>query len=199
MIVLPSHHLDHHTEAAATAIVELIPPQSSKLSRLTSLVYTAGATVHDLVLMRAVNQVITTAAAAASATTIVLSSASFGGDTIASGDYLVVEHADGTHGIHLASALSVLTVTINALAKAVNAGAKVWIMGAPGDTNYHQTLKSIASTRIEFKDDTSGLITSGYDIGTYNRDGLNDPLLIYSANGTNAGVFNWGSATYIRR
>ena len=196
-MTVASHHFDYQTQSAGTAIVELIPPLARYRSRLDTLVYTPAATAHDLILMKAINEVITTAAAAASDTSLVLSSASFGADTIASGDYLVVEHADGTYGVYLASGLSTLTVTINALAKAVNAGAKVWIMGAPGDSTYHLTIKTVASTK-EVHESISGLIESGYDIGTYSRDGIGDPLLVYSANGTNAGSIQRGSASYHR-
>ncbi|MCI0352005.1 MAG: hypothetical protein L0Z53_21505 [Acidobacteriales bacterium] len=128
---------------------------------------------------------------------MVVSSATFGGDTIASGDYLVIQHGDGTYGLYLASALASLTVTINALTKAVVSGDYVWIMGAPGDSSYHLTLKSITNDRVEFKDDASGLITSGYDIGTFSRDGLFDPLVIHSDNATAAGTINYGSAAYV--
>lgn len=192
-----AHHIDHHTEAFGTVITELIPPVSNRIAKLTSLVYTAAGTVHDLILMRAIHRVETTAAAAAAATSLVLSEATFGGDTLASGDYVCVEHSDGTYGLHLVSNLATLTITINALAKAVSSGADVWIFGAPSDSSYHLTLKSIASTRIEFKDEAAGLITSGYDIGTFDRDGLGDPLMFYSANGTAAGVLNWGAAKYV--
>lgn len=192
-------HFYHNTQAFGTPIVQLIPPDTdSNITRLTSLVYTAAGTVHDLLIMRALNQVLTTAAAAAAATTVVLDSASFVGQTIASGDYLVIEHADGTFGAYLVSGLSTLTVTINALTKAVNSGDRVWIMGAPADTSYHSTLKSIASTRLEFTDAAAGLGQSGFADGTsYARDGRGDPLIVYSANGTAAGIINRGSALYL--
>jgi hypothetical protein len=184
-------HFDHHTQTVGTVILEVIQPQDGVKPRLTSLVYTPGATAHDLVFLKALNQVLTTAAAAAAATSLVLDIATFAGDTIASGDYLVVEHADGTYGAYLASALSTLTVTIGALAKAVNAGAKVFIMGNPTDS-YHQTFTSIASTRTELQDYVSGIAD-----GTYERDGAGDPALIYSANATNAGTLNRAAGRYV--
>ena len=189
---------DHHTETAATPILELIPPVVGRKVRVTSLVYTPAATAHDLVLMRTIAQVELTAASAASDTTLDLSAATFGGDTLASGDYVVLEHADGTHGAYLASGLATLVLTVNAISKAANAGANVYIMGAPGDTSYHNTVKSIASTRTEFIDPLGGIMDGDYDIGTYSSDGLGMPVLVYSANGTNAGTMNWGSAVYVR-
>lgn len=187
----------HNTQTAGTAITQMIPPREGYRVRLTKLVYTAAATAHDILIMRALEQVETTAAAAAGATTLVLDSAGFVGTTIANGDYIVVQHADDTFGLYLVSGLATLTVTINALSKAVNAGAEVWIMGSSGDSSYHSTLKSIASTRTEFADPTSGIGETGYDDGSYDRDGQFDPMLIYSANGTNAGTLNYGAAVYV--
>jgi hypothetical protein len=193
---MSSFQFFHQTQSSGTAIIQRIDPQTGRKIRLTSLVYTAGATAHDLILMRAANQVATTAAALASATALVLDSASFAGQTLASGDYIVVEHADGTYGHYLISALATLTITIGALSKAVNAGAKVWIIGATGET-WHSTLKSIASTRIEFRDEVGGIAESGWDDGSsYARSGAGDPMLIYSANGTNAGVLDRGAGVY---
>ena len=195
---MQAYHRFHHTETFATPIVDLIPPQSGSIIRLTSWVYTAAGTVHDLLFMRALNQVETTAAAAAAATTIVLDSATFCGQTIAANDYVVTENADGTHTSHLVSALATLTITVPSLAKAINSGAKVWIMGAPADTSYHSTLKSIASTRLELVDYLSGIAQGGFDDGTsYARTGTGDPVLLYSANGTAAGILNRASARYV--
>jgi hypothetical protein len=89
-------------------------------------------------------------------------------------------------------------VTINALTAAVVSGGRVWIMGSPSaDASFHVTLKSIASTRTEFQSPSGGLCESGYDIGTYSSDGLDEPLVFYSANGTAAGILNWGSGIYV--
>lgn len=197
---------DHNTAAANTAFFEIAPPVADKRVRLTSLVYTAAGTVHDLVLMKALAKVAVTTAAAAAATSLILNDASFPSNTgtgtqnLASGDYVIVQHADGTYGAYLVSALATLTITINALAKAVNAEAPLWIMGSPtAETLFHLTFKSIASTRVEFNSAFVGLFESGFKLGTtiFERDGLNDPIMFYSANGTAAGILNWGSGYYV--
>lgn len=195
--MLQAFQFFYQTQSFGTPIVQLIPPAEALKVRLTSLVYTPGATAHDLLFMRTMGQVKTAAAAAAAATSLVLDSASFAGQTLASGDYVVVEHADGTFGVYLVSALATLTITINALAKAVNSAANVWIMGAPADTAYHSLLKALASTRMEFTDSFAGLAEGGFaDGSSYARDGRGDPALIYSANGTNAGILHRGAAAY---
>jgi hypothetical protein len=191
-------HFFTTTAAANTPFTQLIPPGgASSRTRLTKLVYTPAATAHNLILMRAGNRVLTTAAAAAAATTIVVDSASFVGQTVASGDYLVVQHSDDTWGLYLASGLSTLTITINALTKAVNSGAVVFILGSISEA-WHSTLPTIASTRNDFAEPFTGLAQSGWDDGSsYARDGRYEPLTIYSANGTNAGTLNHGSALYV--
>ncbi len=193
-----SFHIDHHTESSGVAITELIPPKANCKARLLKLVYTPGATVHDIVVMKPLEQVLTTAAAAAAATALVLNVASFTGQNLASGDYVAVEHSDGTYGLYLVSALATLTITINALTKAVNAGAKVYIFGSPTET-YHYTYKTVASTRTEIGVDEAGIGVTGFiSDGTYSRTGLGDPLMVYSANGTNAGTLNYGAGVYCR-
>lgn len=187
---------DHHTETAATEIVEIAIPQANRRAKLTSLAYTAAATEHDLKIMKAIHQVTLTAVSAASDTTLDLSEATFGGDTLASGDWVILEHGDGTYGAYKASGLATLVLTVSAIAKAANIGAKVWIMGAPGDA-YHLTYKSGTAARREFSDVFGGLGESGYDIGTFFRSGLGDPLMFLSANGTNAGILNQGAGVYV--
>jgi hypothetical protein len=188
---------DHHTESSSTEIVEFAPPIEGMRAKLTSLVYTAAATEHDLRLMKAIHQVTLTAASAASDTTLDLSEATFGGDTLASGDWVILEHGDGTYGAYKASGLSSLVLTVTAITKAANVGAKVWIMGAPGDSSYHLTLKSGTSARLAFSAEFGGLVESGYNIGTFNRSGIGDPIMFLSANGTNAGTLNLGAGIYI--
>lgn len=192
-------HFFTTTAAANTAFTQLIPPSpsTSQKVRLTKLVYTPAATAHNLILMRAGNQVLTTAAEAATDTTITVDSASFVGQTVASGDYLVIEHADGTFGLYLASGIASLTITINALSKAVNSGARVWILGSVSEA-WHSTLPTVASIRNDFAEPIGGLAQSGWDDGTsYARDGKGEPMAIYSANGTNAGSINHGTAIYV--
>lgn len=197
-------HWDHHTETAATAIVEFAPPVSGRKAKLTSLVYTPGTTAHDLVLMRCIDETETTAASAATDTTLDVGKVTFADQTLASGDYLLIEHADGTFEINTVSSVASLVITLNAgVAKAVNAGDRVWMFGHPtNEAAYHVTLKSIASTRIEFQSPSAGLVEGGIGpnigiISDYERDGLGDPLLFYSANGTVAGILNWASGVYV--
>lgn len=188
---------DHHTETAGTEIVEFAPPVGGLRAKLTSLVYTPAATEHDLRLMKCIHQVTLTAASAASDTTLDLSEATFGGDTLASGDWVILEHGDGTYGAYKASGLSSLVLTVTAIAKAANVGAKVYIMGAPGDSSYHLTLKSGTGSRLAFSAEFGGLVESGYNIGTYTRTGISDPIMFLSANGTNAGTLNLGAGIYV--
>jgi hypothetical protein len=190
------------TAGAGTPITQLIPPSpnaSSAKTRLTKVVYTSGTTAHDLIFMRSANKVQVAADAAAAATTVTLDDASFMGTPIASGDYLVIEHSDGSFGLYKATGLASLTVTINALTKNVKEGARVWLLGAPSDT-WHSTLATRASTReTDFADPIAGMAESGWSDGSSyddDHDGRGEPLVVYSANGTVAGTLNFGNAMY---
>lgn len=196
-IALGTFQWDYHTETAATEIVEFAPPQANKRPKLTTLRYTPAATEHDLKVMKAIHQVTLTAASPISDTTLDLSEATFGGDTLASGDWVILEHGDGTFGVYKASGLATLVLTVTAISKAANVGARVWIMGAPGDSSYHLSYKSGTSAEKNFTDVVGGLGMSGYDIGTYFRTGIGDPLMFLSANGTNAGFLHHGAGVYV--
>jgi hypothetical protein len=209
MTIVNTFHADYHTESSGTVITELFPPLNKSISDhtinegvrtvLTSLSYVAAATEHDLVLMRAVAETTTTAASAASDTTLDVASATFVGQTVASGDYLCIQHADGTFGLYLASGLASLVITINAATKDINSGAKVWYFGSPtAEAAYHVTLKGLASTTNTFSDSLAGIVASGYDTGTYSRSGKGDPLAFYSSNSTNAGKLLYANGVYRR-
>lgn len=196
---------DDHTEAANTPIVEKADPVPGFRSRITSVVYTPGTTAHDLWLLRAIDETTTTAAAAAAASTIVVGKVTFNDQTLASGDYLLIQHSDGTWEINTVSSVASLTITLGAnLAKAVNASATVYMFGSIADTAYHVKLTTTASTRtIDLHSYFAGLIESGYDVGTvsstgpWSRDGYGDPLLFYSGNATAAGTLKWGAGLYV--
>lgn len=203
--MLSSFDFSELTQAANTPIVQVIPPlvNSSNVvsagakTRLLFLTYTAAGTAHDVVVMRSLNSTRTTEAAAATATSLVLAEVDMVGDTIASGDYLVVQHTDGSFGAYLASALASFTVTIGALAKGVALGGKVWIMGAPSDTTYHRKLTTTANTANTWNPGVSGICTSGFNTGAYAETGKGEPLIVYSANATNAGTIKLGSVGYV--
>lgn len=199
MELVGAFHFYHNTQAFGTPITQLIPPLEGFKIRLGDLVYTPAGTAHDIIIMRALALTQTTAAVAAAATTINVLDADFVDQTIAADDYIVSENADGTYSLHLVSAIATLALTVGAVPKAINDDANIWIMGAPGDTTWHSTLKTIASTRMTFSAPVAGLAETGFIDGSYDRDGKGDPMLIYSANGTAAGTLNYGSAGYVRR
>lgn len=196
---IPAFHFYYQTQSFGTAITQLIPPREGYKARLNNLSYTAAGTVHDLVLMRALGETTASAAAAQGATTINVTAKSFVGTDLATGDYIVSLNSDDTYSLHLISGVSSLALTVASTPKAINANAPIWMIGAAADSSYHSVLKSIASTRVDFLGGEAGLAETGYDDGTYDRDGKGDPLVILSANGTAAGTLNWGSASYVRR
>lgn len=197
-----AHHIGYLTQTAGTVIAALIPPRGENYkSRIGRLIYTAAATVHDLVIMKALGKTTVSEDAADGATTLVINEEDFAGQTVAANDYIVVKHTDGTYGYYLVSANSSGSLTINALSQAVAAGQPVWIMGAPADSG-HLTYKSVANSRVELADEVNGIAESGFEAVVsdvvQSRSGFGDPMLFYSANGTNAGFLQLISVGYVR-
>lgn len=205
------HHIGYTTQTADTPIVGLVPPKGNNYkTKITRIIYTPAGTVHDVVVMKALAKTTVLTAAADGATTLVLTDGA-GGDeflaaeALASGDYIVVQNDDGYYSYHLVSANTAGSLTINALPQAVSAGRPVWLFGAPdqsGTPSPHLTLKSIASTRIEWGCPEAGVAESGFETTvsnvTYSRSGFGDPMLVYSANATAAGFLHLVTATYHR-
>jgi hypothetical protein len=199
-----NHHVGYTTQTADTEITALIPPKGNNYkTKLNRMIYTAAGTVHDLVIMRALNKTTVASDAADGATTLVLTDGDdvFLGADIAANDFIVLKHTEGTYGLYKVSANTAGSLTIGALAQPVGAGQPCWIMGAPADQG-HLTFKSIASTRIDIGDSISGIAESGYETVVsntlYSRSGFGDPLMFYSANATAAGFLHLLSASYIR-
>lgn len=198
-----SFHSGEQTQTAATPIVQVIPPKGTNYkTKITTLVYTPAATVHNVIIMKAIAKTTLSAAAADGATSVTLTSVAFADQaTVAANDYLIIKSDDNTYKSYLVSAVVGNVCTIPALDQASAAGATVWIMGAPADV-YHTTLKTVASTRMLFQDQTAGIEESGFESIVsdvcYSRSGFGDPMLVYSANATNAGFLNMVAATYHR-
>jgi hypothetical protein len=205
------HHIGETTATAATAITGLIPPKGDNYkTKITKAVYTPAATAHDLIIMKALARTTVLTSAVDGATTLVLPDGANGdeflnGEALASGDYIIVKYDDGFYGILAVSANTAGSLTVGALAQPITAGAPVWLMGAPGQAGtpaIHLTYKCVASTRMVFGDAEAGCAESGFETVVsntyYSRSGFGDPLMLYSANGTNAGFLNEVCATYHR-
>ncbi len=188
------------TQTAGTVITQVVEPKmNGSKAIITRIAYLCGATAHTLIVLKALAKTVATAAQVATDTAITVASKAFRGDNVAASDYIVVRHTDGTYGAYLVSAVSTLTFTIPALAAAVAINSPVWIMGAVGETE-HINFNAVASVLNQFGDPLGGLASGGYrsvSSGTvYQRSGNDDPLIVYSANGTNAGVFESISGIY---
>lgn len=190
------------TQTAGTPIVAVCPPKGERFrTRLSFASYVAAGTAHDLVVMKALARTKATAAAAASQAVLNIESSSFIGQTLAANDWIVVRHSNGSYGAYKVSSISSLEVTLDSsLTLPVSENAPVWIMGAPGETP-HVTLAVAANTNKDFVFGDSG-VDSGYlphrvSSTDYTRSGFGDPLLLYSANGSNAGKLNAAAGVYL--
>lgn len=174
------------TDTAGTAFTRVVPPSKGVRASLTDAVYLAGTTAHTLTGMNAFQEVLAPAATAIGATAIILNDLPESTDAWfpASGDYLCIEHADGSYGAYLVSgAPTGFSVPIGALAKNVNADARVFFMGAPADHAIRQyycpasTLFSIPTVVV---------------VGTAN----DQPVMAHSDNATAQGRLLCSQATY---
>lgn len=176
------------TAAAGTAITRMIPPRRNAFTRLMKTAYTAAATAHNLVAMRSLGRAKTVGTAAASQAVITLDvNPSPAGNTIAASDLVIIRKDDGNLLLGTVSSWNgttkALTLAAN-LAVALSAGADVWMMGVAADTDprtgeVHPTFTCAASATTTLEETTIGVL------GTIDKD---EPILLFSANGTNAGT-----------
>lgn len=191
------------TETAGTVILGLIPPKSNGRSVLSLMRYTTAGTAHTLSVLRSQGSTTTTASAIATATSLILDSVAPAKDSegvslaenLAANDYIVVEHADGTHGAYLISAVDTgtKTVTINALAKAVDSGAPVYAMYEVART---VGIPSIQLTTVVSSTEDFPAAGTDPELGIASSHNKNEPLLIHSNNITAAGTLRYATACY---
>jgi len=190
-------HVEYATESAGTVITALCPPKKRYKTRLTSLVYEHGSTLHTISLLVPLGETTTSAAAAASQTDMVLTDTSPGAlaETLAAADYLVWEDAStnaaqpwlaGFSYDSIASIASSTVTMASNLPAAVSSGAKVWAMYEGGRAASF-LLKGKASTRCSYGDPIAGILTT---------PGRYDPILIHSNNASAAGFIEQASGYY---
>lgn len=176
------------TEATAgTAWYAVVPGSAGLVTRLTAAQIDNGATNNGVYLMRAIGSATVQAAQAAADTTIVLDrDPSASGNTISSGDQVVVLASDGTYRRVTVSSwsASTLTLTVSALPAAVAAGTGLWNFGI-----YTDTVPATGSAHVKLNTPTSAVTT--YDLGPGLAGAASEPLLVYSPNVTNQTSLNY--------
>lgn len=199
--IFGGHQLGAKTANAGTRINNVIPPHPQGVTRVTSIDYGDTGTAHVITGMRPLGRTKLREAAAASQATLKLKAdPSPSGNTIAASDLVLIRQDDGTLLLGTVDtggwASSTLTVTLAAsLTTAISAGADVWFMGVAGDTDpktgtVFPSVTSGASTgTTSWSDSLAGVFMGG------DRD---EPLILSSANGTNAGTFKKVSVGYTR-
>lgn len=186
--------LGSDTQTAGTVINRLVPARVGAFSRITKLVYTAGATAHTVYAMRSLGRTTLSADAAASQAVINLTAEPGpSGNTIAANDYVAIRQDNGAVIVAKVSSVSSLAVTLTAnLSVAISAGASVWFFGVAGDTDpkttlVHPKFTGTASVTTSYSDDAGGVVAS------HAKD---EPILVQSNNATNAGVIEQVSYTH---
>lgn len=229
--------LGSKTATAGTAITQFIPPYRGDsgarvlhkkvnghrpnlrgVTHITDLVYTAGSTAHDVVLMRPFNWAYVNGAVAKNATAVVLTDdpgvystnykyplpagqaapAGTADNAIAAGDCVAVQLTDGTwHVTTVASgsysALVLTDATPNITGGGIADGSIMYFFGVAANTDpatglAHPVLTSVASTRVNLLQDAANSYFAALHAG--------DPLLVYSANASNAGILSLVSGLY---
>lgn len=210
-----SFYVPPQTQAFGTAIADYIAPTPSLRTKLALLKYTAQGTAHTVYVMRPLAKTTVYADAIAGATSLVITrdpgnysanatadqkqfTPSVANNLIASGDYHLFRKPDGTFVFGTNSgattnANGTVTLTVSALPTGgVKAGADFWFFGVFGDTNpadnrANPGFLTGTGAAFTFGDGSSSLVESY---------GVNEPLAIYSANGTAAGTLNQASGFY---
>lgn len=193
------------TAAAGTIFTACIPPRTGARAQVRNFRYTTGATAHNVTMMVPLSRTTVAVDAAAGATTVTLASmpAYPDGTTPAANDYVVLQFADGTWTGMIFSAVSGNTLTVAALAQAVNAAApaaniggvvmtgRAYLMGAPGTAGDHPRRVFVipAIGTLPPTDIYHGIWATSLQNG--------DPILIHSDNATNAGTLSWCNYSYV--
>jgi hypothetical protein len=191
------------TAAAGTVINYLVPPSRGGVTRITTLIYTAAGTAHNLTFQRTLGRCLCVTTVAAGGTVIVLNKdpgapgVAYGGvnDPTAVNDLIAVRETDGITRLYTVSAIAGLSVTVSpALVVGVTSSSSgssdVWLLGQPGDTDGRSGRahpKFPSGTAGTTWQDTAG----GGVVATY---GVDEPILVSSNNVTAAGTItqlNW--------
>ena len=178
------------TAAIATEITRIIPPHSEGRACVGNFAYLPAGTAHLLTIMVTVEETIVSSDAAASQAVVPFANLpeSYDGGQIAAGDWVILQHEDGTYGAYKVSSLSGKNVTMSSnLTMKVLQNSKVFFMGAPGD-HVNRQFQTVANTLFTF-------IASDFRIraGTSKKG---TPILFHSPNGTAAGSLQYLSYYY---
>lgn len=201
-----------NTQTAGTIITQVIPPVGGKRAKLTKLVYTCGATLHTITVMRALARTTLSAAAAAAQAVINLTrdpgayaanatsdgraTPSVADNVIAANDFLLIAKPDGTWHFAQVSSVATLAITLtaNVPTGGFAAGADVYFFGIITDTDPNTGAAHPILTLIG---GTSALTTLTGDGAPLVETVLQDsPMVIHSGNATNAGVLEQASGAY---
>lgn len=189
---------------------------------LDQVSYLDSGTAHDLVAMRPLNWAVVSGDVAANGTVVTLLTdpgayattykyslppeasglvATVSNNAVAANDYVAVQLRDGTWHTSVVTSVSGLALTLttavpNVTGGGVEDGSTLYFFGISTDTNpatgrAHDKFKSGASSaRVELLSTKTGVTYQTYSPG--------DPILLYSANATNAGILALVAGRYAK-
>lgn len=181
----------HKTETAGTAIVIMVPGMKGRYTHVKRITYTTGATLHTITVMRKVAETTLSAAAAAAQAVIALTADP---GSIAANDNLAIQKPNGSWHFGVVSSVSSLNITLtaNVPTGGFSSGARVIFYGVVGDADHdnHDYRVQANATNAQIPDDNDGVVDSS--------TGVDEPVILSSDNGTNAGRFELVEAVYSR-
>ena len=186
------------TASANTEIATVCPPVADRIPVLRGLSYTAGSTAHNAYVMGARGFTTLVSFTDAAGTTLELAKIDPGQTTagefeaLAAGDWVCYETRYGDIEVREIASVSGSTITVAAVDRQVDVGARVWAFYNDGDLNSVQ-LPLAASTQVDF----DNLMIPGGVNRQQGKEhvvtGVGMPLLVVVDNATNAGVLNYAS------
>lgn len=211
---LPTFVQPQTSVAFGTAIRSTIQPKKNKRIKVTYVVYSDTGTAHTITFMSPLAKTRTTAAIALAGTsmTVARDPGAYAANAVADGrpvpgvadnliaanDYVAYRQADGVVATSIVSSVvnnadGTVTFTIAAAAAAVVAGADVWFLGIPTDSN--------PRTGVAHPARTSGAATGVTAFGAIGEvvaqtPGSGEPMMVNSNNATATGTLNEVSGVY---
>lgn len=184
--------------AAGTAYYAIIPGRPGFYARVATFETTSGNTANANYWLRPIGRANLAANAATSQAVVVVDAHPYpSGNTIASGDQVVVREDAGTYTRYTVSSYNgttkAITFTAN-VATALTSGAKLWNFGVHTDTDpaiasAHPIMPTTANATTLRTFGPAGV--AGHQKG--------DPILFYNPNATNATNLNFAEFAYTRQ
>ena len=182
---------------ADTVVYAVVPGRPGFYTRVAMFQHVSGNTANSSYLLRPIGRANLASAAATSQAVVIVDAHPYPtGNTIASGDQVVVREDAGTYTRYQVSSYNgttkAITFTAN-VATALSAGNKLWNFGVFTDTD-----PAVATAHPLFPTTANTTTTVTFGPGGVSGHQKGDPILFYNPNATNATKLNHLEYAYTR-